>query len=40
VCHIALRNGLAAEAKAVGSGKLDRAQAAVALAILERMIGR
>jgi hypothetical protein len=40
LCDIALRDGLAAGAKAVGSGKLDRAQAAAALAILERMIGR
>jgi hypothetical protein len=32
--------GVAAGAKALGSGELDRAQAAAALAVLERMIGR
>jgi hypothetical protein len=39
-CDAAFRGGLAAGAKALGSGELDRAQAAAALAVLERMIGR
>jgi hypothetical protein len=40
VCDVAFHDGLAAGAKAVGSGELDRAQAGAALAVLERMIGR
>jgi hypothetical protein len=39
-CDVAFREGLAAGAKAVGSGALDRAQAGAALAVLERMLGR
>ena len=40
MCDVAFREGMAAGAKAVGSGALDRAQAGAALAVLERMIGR
>jgi len=40
MCDVAFREGLAAGAKAVGSGALDRAQAGAALAVLERMLGR
>jgi hypothetical protein len=39
-CDSAFRDGMAAGAKAIGSGELDRAQAGAALAVLERMIGR
>jgi len=39
-CDVAFRAGLAAGAKALGTGALDRAQAGAGLAMLERMIGR
>jgi len=39
-CDVAFRAGLAAGAKALGAGALDRAQACAGLAMLERMIGR
>jgi hypothetical protein len=39
-CDTALRDGIAAGTKAIGSGELDRGQAGAALAVLERMIGR